>query len=105
MKHRDHSLSVQVIVNLLGSSLVGSKEGEATLSTAYQTHQKSSQVHFHLVLVAIIFIKLTKRAAHLLVVSIIFEELSHFSTLTSLTFFGTIMHWEVTRTLTSLTPR
>ena len=37
--------SLQVIVNLLGSSLVGSKEGEATLSTAYQTHQKSSQVH------------------------------------------------------------
>ena len=26
----------QVIVNLLGSSLVGSKEGEATLSTAFQ---------------------------------------------------------------------
>jgi hypothetical protein len=34
---------LQVIVNLLGSSLVGSKEGEATLSTAFQTHQKSSQ--------------------------------------------------------------
>jgi len=33
----------QVICNLLGSSLVGSKEGEATLSTAFQTHQKSSQ--------------------------------------------------------------
>ena len=32
----------QVIVNLLGSNLVGSKEGEATLSTAFQTHQKSS---------------------------------------------------------------
>ena len=80
--------SLQVIVNLLGSSLVGSKEGEATLSTAYQTHQKSSQVNFHLMLV-----------------SIIFEELSPFSTLTSLTFFGTIMHWEVTRTLTSLMPR
>ena len=26
----------QAIVNLLGSSLVGSKEGEATLSTAFQ---------------------------------------------------------------------
>lgn len=26
----------QVIINLLGSSLVGSKEGEATLSTAFQ---------------------------------------------------------------------
>ena len=31
-----------MIINLLGSSLVGSKEGEATLSTAFQTHQKSS---------------------------------------------------------------
>ena len=31
-----------IIMNLLGSNLVGSKEGEATLSTAYQTHQKSS---------------------------------------------------------------
>ena len=31
----------QVVVNLLGSSLVGSKEGEATLSTAFQTHHKS----------------------------------------------------------------
>ena len=30
----------QVLVNLLGSSLVGSKEGEATLSTAFQTHHK-----------------------------------------------------------------
>ncbi len=29
----------QAIVNLLGSSLVGSKEGEATLSTAYQVVQ------------------------------------------------------------------
>ena len=38
---------LQVIVNLLGSSLVGSKEGEATLSTAYQTHQKSSPVRFN----------------------------------------------------------
>ena len=31
-----------IIMNLLGSCLVGSKEGEATLSTAFQTHQKSS---------------------------------------------------------------
>ena len=31
-----------MIINLLGSNLVGSKEGEATLSTAFQTHQKSS---------------------------------------------------------------
>ena len=30
----------QAIVNLLGSSRVGSKEGEATLSTAFQTHHK-----------------------------------------------------------------
>ena len=31
-----------VILNLLGVNLVGSKEGEATLSTAFQTHQKVS---------------------------------------------------------------
>jgi len=31
-----------VIINLLGSSLVGSKEGEATLSTAYQAQQAGS---------------------------------------------------------------
>ena len=79
--------SLQVIVNLLGSSLVGSKEGEATLSTAYQTHQKSSPVQFYIL------------RAH-----------NHWATfyrsiLTSLTFFGTIMHWEVTRILTSWTPR
>ena len=43
--------SLQVIVNLLGSSLVGSKEGEATLSTAYQTHQKSSPVQFYILCV------------------------------------------------------
>ena len=30
-----------VIVNLLGSSLVGSKEGEAVLSTAYQQQQQA----------------------------------------------------------------
>ena len=30
----------QAIVNLLGSSLVGSKEGEATLSTAFQVSFK-----------------------------------------------------------------
>ncbi len=35
----------QAIVNLLGSSLVGSKEGEATLSTAYQTHHKAHDHH------------------------------------------------------------
>ena len=29
----------QAIVNLLGSSLVGSKEGEATLSTAFQVRK------------------------------------------------------------------
>ena len=80
------SLFPQVIVNLLGSSLVGSKEGEATLSTAYQTHQKSSPVCFHLPDHGI-------------------WGTFNFSTLTSLTFFGTIMHWEVTRALTSLMPR
>jgi phosphatidylinositol-bisphosphatase len=31
------------IINLLGSNLVGSKEGEATLSTAYQSQQSRSQ--------------------------------------------------------------
>ena len=31
-----------VIINLLGSNLVGSKEGEATLSTAYQSQQNRS---------------------------------------------------------------
>ena len=41
---RETQWCFQVIVNLLGSSLVGGKEGEATLSTAYQTHQKSSPV-------------------------------------------------------------
>ena len=30
------------IINLLGANLVGSKEGEATLSTAYQSQQKRS---------------------------------------------------------------
>ena len=30
------------IINLLGSNLVGSKEGEANLSTAYQSQQKAS---------------------------------------------------------------
>ncbi len=37
---KDYSDFLQVLVNLLGSSLVGSKEGEATLSTAFQTHHK-----------------------------------------------------------------
>jgi len=35
----------QVFVNLLASSLVGSKEGEATLSTAFQTHHKAVPEH------------------------------------------------------------
>jgi len=35
----------QVFVNLLASSLVGSKEGEATLSTAFQTHHKATPEH------------------------------------------------------------
>ena len=34
-----------VIINLLGSNLVGSKEGEATLSTAYQSQQSRSSQH------------------------------------------------------------
>lgn len=33
----------QVIVNLLGTSLIGSKEGEATLSQEFQKHHKESQ--------------------------------------------------------------
>lgn len=32
----------QVIVNLLGTSLIGSKEGEATLSQEFQKHHKES---------------------------------------------------------------
>ena len=32
----------QVIVNLLGTSLIGSKEGEATLSQEFQRHHKES---------------------------------------------------------------
>ncbi|XP_059468868.1 synaptojanin-1 [Neocloeon triangulifer] len=35
----------QVIVNLLGSSLVGSKEGEAMLSQLFQAHHKASSLH------------------------------------------------------------
>jgi len=35
----------QVFCNLLASSLVGSKEGEATLSTAFQTHHKATPEH------------------------------------------------------------
>ena len=38
----------QAIVNLLGSSLVGSKEGEATLSTAFQVYIRQSDWQFHL---------------------------------------------------------
>lgn len=33
----------QVIVNLLGSSMIGSKEGEAVLSNLFQAHHKSSE--------------------------------------------------------------
>nr|CAD7588646.1 unnamed protein product [Timema genevievae] len=33
---------LQVVVNLLGSSLIGSKEGEAVLSQLFQAHHKSS---------------------------------------------------------------
>ncbi len=36
LKQLKQNYGNQVIVNLLGSSLVGSKEGEATLSTAFQ---------------------------------------------------------------------
>lgn len=36
MKYLKENYGHQAIVNLLGSSLVGSKEGEATLSTAFQ---------------------------------------------------------------------
>ena len=38
----------QAIVNLLGSSLVGSKEGEATLSTAFQVNLIMREVGRHL---------------------------------------------------------
>ena len=40
-----HKQSLYFTVNLLGSSLVGSKEGEATLSTAFQTHHKQNTEH------------------------------------------------------------
>ena len=36
MQYLKKNYGYQAIVNLLGSSLVGSKEGEATLSTAFQ---------------------------------------------------------------------
>ncbi len=36
LKQLKHNYGHTAIVNLLGSSLVGSKEGEATLSTAFQ---------------------------------------------------------------------
>ena len=45
LKQLKHNYGHQAIVNLLGSSLVGSKEGEATLSTAYQTHHKACDHH------------------------------------------------------------
>merc|ERR1719225_164354 len=45
MKYLKDNYGHQAIVNLLGSSLVGSKEGEATLSTAFQTHHKQNQEH------------------------------------------------------------
>ena len=38
MKYLKQNYGHQAIVNLLGSSLVGSKEGEATLSTAFQVY-------------------------------------------------------------------
>lgn len=34
----------QVIVNLLGSSLIGSKEGEAILSQLFQVSQMNTQI-------------------------------------------------------------
>mgnify|MGYP002042166433 FL=1 len=43
MKYLKDNYGHQAIVNLLGSSLVGSKEGEATLSTAFQTHHKQNR--------------------------------------------------------------
>ncbi len=45
LKQLKRNYGHQAIVNLLGSSLVGSKEGEATLSTAYQTHHKNWDHH------------------------------------------------------------
>ncbi len=45
LKQLKHNYGNQAIVNLLGSSLVGSKEGEAKLSTAYQTHHKACEHH------------------------------------------------------------
>lgn len=45
LKYLKSNYGHQAIVNLLGSSLVGSKEGEATLSTAFQTHHKLCEQH------------------------------------------------------------
>uniref|UniRef100_A0A0K2U5M9 phosphoinositide 5-phosphatase n=1 Tax=Lepeophtheirus salmonis TaxID=72036 RepID=A0A0K2U5M9_LEPSM len=45
MKLLKQNYGNQIIINLLGSSLVGSKEGEATLSTAFQTHHKACPQH------------------------------------------------------------
>ena len=50
MKYLKQNYGHQAIVNLLGSSLVGSKEGEATLSTAFQVKnflkRKSQRILF-----------------------------------------------------------
>lgn len=35
----------QIIVNLLGTSLIGSKEGEAMLSNEFQNHHKKMDKH------------------------------------------------------------
>lgn len=44
MKYLRDNYGHQAIVNLLGSSLVGSKEGEATLSTAFQVNYALSAI-------------------------------------------------------------
>ena len=50
MQYLKKNYGYQAIVNLLGSSLVGSKEGEATLSTAFQVLLKVFENHFYTVL-------------------------------------------------------
>ena len=50
MQYLKKNYGYQAIVNLLGSSLVGSKEGEATLSTAFQVLLKVFENFFYTVL-------------------------------------------------------
>ena len=54
MKYLKQNYGHQAIVNLLGSSLVGSKEGEATLSTAFQVFFFQKPNNFDKILIDIL---------------------------------------------------